>query len=108
MSLMSNKQAWTWPDELDALNAYFAVLWNSGYTFQMCPLRRKGKRKTSQPAAARMRPAIEAGLSPILRPVMDVQDFDGSSLHRIDHDIGERRKREFSCTAAVARPAAVR
>ena len=46
-------------------------------------------------------------LSPILRTVIDVQDFDGFSFHRVDHDVGERRKRQFSCAVPVAGSASV-
>ena len=35
-------------------------------------------------------------LSPVLRPVMDVQDLDSLSFHRIDDHIRKRRKRKFS------------
>jgi hypothetical protein len=33
---------------------------------------------------------------------MNVQDFDGFSFHRLDHYIGERRKRKFSGATAMA------
>jgi hypothetical protein len=32
---------------------------------------------------------------------MDVQDFDGFSFRNVDDDVGERRKRKFSCAGAV-------
>ena len=52
-------------------------------------------------------PTPKAELSPILRTAMDVQDFDGVSFHRVDHHARDRRKRKFSCAAAVAGSAPV-
>jgi len=46
--------------------------------------------------------------APVLRTVIDVQDFDGFSFHRVDHNVGERRNRKLSCAAAVAGSAPVR
>lgn len=45
--------------------------------------------------------------SPVLRTVIDMQNFDGVSFHGIDYDIRERRQREFSCATSVAGPASV-
>ena len=46
--------------------------------------------------------------APVLRTVVDVQDFDSISFHGIDHDVRERRKRQFFSAAPVAGPASVR
>src|ERR1019366_4861563 len=46
-------------------------------------------------------------LSPILRTVIDVQDFDGFGFQRVDHDVGEWRKRQFSCAVPMAGSASV-
>ena len=49
----------------------------------------------------------ETQSSPILGAVIDVQDFDGFSLHCIDDNVRERCNRQFSCAAAVAGSAPV-
>src|ERR1035437_1136833 len=54
-----------------------------------------------------LRSEVGYRLSPILRTVIDVQDFDGFSFHRVDHDVGERRHRQFSCAASLAGSASV-
>src|SRR5713101_9439775 len=43
--------------------------------------------------------------APVLRTVIDMQDFDSFSFHGIDHDVRERRKRQFFGAAPVAGPA---
>ena len=48
-----------------------------------------------------------ASLTPILRTVMDVQDFDGLSFHQVDNDVGQRRQHEFSRAGALAESAPV-
>src|ERR1700678_604336 len=41
-------------------------------------------------------------LAPILRSVVDVQDFDRFSFHRVEHYVGQRNNRKFSCASVVA------
>ena len=50
----------------------------------------------------------ELCLLPVLCPVVDMEYFDGFRLHCINDDVGKRRKRQFSCAAAMAGPAPVR
>jgi hypothetical protein len=45
--------------------------------------------------------------TPVLCPVVNVQNFNRLGPHCIDHDIGKRRERQFSGTVAVAGPAPV-
>ena len=40
--------------------------------------------------------------------MMDVQDLNGFGFHRVDHDIRERRKRQFPGAASMAGSAPVR
>jgi hypothetical protein len=64
--------------------------------------------KSDTERTAPSRACLVGRSSPILRTVMNVQDFDGVGFHRVDHDVGERRERKFSCAFAVAGSAPIR
>jgi len=45
--------------------------------------------------------------TPVLRAVIDMQDFNAIGFHGIDYDVGKRRQRQFSCSVPMAGPALV-
>ena len=45
--------------------------------------------------------------APVLRPMVDMQDFDGFRFHPVDYNVGQRRNHQLPSAAAVSRSAPI-